>query len=201
MQDETLFFLNGQSGSGPRSGNGTSTHPGDIVAAAVGGGNKNIAEGRFSTVTGGELNVAAGIGAVVSGGAQNAAQGPVSTVMGGQGNLALGEGATVAGGARNEASGRYSAVGGGIGNQALGNFSTIPGGSDNAAAGACSLSLGSSARALHAGSIVLNAAACDGSPVSRVSRTTEQRAALCEESKKFNGNVRAFDHSLCLSST
>ena len=198
MQEGPPFFLNGQPGSAPRSRNGTSAHPDDLVAAAVSGGNNNIADGRFSTVTGGELNAAAGLGAVVSGGAQNAAQGSISTVGGGQGNLALGEGATVAGGARNEASGRYSAVGGGIGNQALGNFSTIPGGSNNAAAGACSLSLGSSARALHAGSIVLNAAACDGSPVSRAGG---QPAALCEESTKFNGNVRAFDHSLRLSST
>jgi hypothetical protein len=189
-QDESLNILNNlqrsetvKASSTPRGSRGTEDDP---EAALVVGGARNEASTRFATVMGGFQNKATEIGSVVGGGGQNIASGVGSVVGGGQGNVASGAGATVAGGAQNEAVGRFSTVGGGVSNVAVGNFSTIPGGSNNAATGACSLAMGSNARALHAGSIVLNAAACDGRPVSRVMRTEEQ-AAACQDSTKFDG--------------
>lgn len=190
VQDDSLSILNSLRNSGTvtasSSPRGVRATEDDPQAAIVVGGIRNEATARFASVFGGLQNNATELAAVVAGGRQNSASGVGAIVVGGQGNTASGAGATVAGGAQNEAVGRFSSVGGGVDNVAVGNFSTIPGGSSNAATGACSLALGSNARALHAGSIVLNAAACDGRPISRVLRTQEQVAA-CQESTKFDG--------------
>jgi len=111
----------------------------DARAATVGGGESNLASGKYSTI---------------GGGLRNAATGLDSTVGGGGGNHADGPGSTVAGGGNNHATGGTSAIGGGESNSADGTYSTIAGGIFNVAAGTASFAAGTRAKANHQGAFV-----------------------------------------------
>jgi hypothetical protein len=112
----------------------------------------NSATGIFSTVGGGEFNIASGFllggggETTVSGGADNTASGILTTVGGGESNKASGATSVVGGGQANTAG--YDAkigdtetytqndtVGGGAGNTANGGSSTVSGGYLNTASG------------------------------------------------------------------
>ncbi|MFQ5499519.1 MAG: hypothetical protein ACE5FH_07590, partial [Candidatus Zixiibacteriota bacterium] len=89
---------------------------------------RNEAQGRQCTISGGSGNLASTWGSTVSGGISNMASSNMATIGGGTGNIASETHATVAGGAENEARGTRSTVGGGANNYARGSFSTIAGG-------------------------------------------------------------------------
>jgi hypothetical protein len=110
----------------------------------VGGGLRNTAgagngQGSYSTVGGGDGNIASGQYSTVGGGAKNTASGQLATMSGGDGNTA---------------SGTYSTVGGGIANAASGSSSTVPGGGGNTASGQNSFAAGYSANAVDDNSFV-----------------------------------------------
>ena len=127
--------------------------PGTKGISIAGGGNAsqpNVAQGGYSTVSGGLGNIALGRQSTVGGGRQNQATGPSSvvgggysnrtdssyaTVGGGFGNVATGYVSTVAGGWANSAHAEVSAVGGGQDNRVDGPASTVAGGWANHAAG------------------------------------------------------------------
>jgi len=95
--------------------------------STVGGGQNNLARGYGATVSGGLSNyTAADYGSTVSGGEANSAGGSggqdYSTVSGGKANRAGGDRATVTGGENNQANGSYSIVEGGSNNSALGYY-------------------------------------------------------------------------------
>ncbi len=119
-----------------RSGNDTGTTI-DSGFATIGGGQRNEAEGRGSTI---------------AGGSQNTASGDHATVGGGRENIASGSSSSVTGGTFNVASGLLSTVGGGNANVASGTSSTVPGGLFNTAAGDFSVAMGRRAKALGDGS-------------------------------------------------
>ncbi|RFF28725.1 hypothetical protein DZK25_01285 [Wenzhouxiangella sp. 15181] len=93
--------------------------PNSSRAAAVGGGEDNIASGSRATVGGGHFNTASGLNA---------------TVGGGHGNVASQSYSTVAGGFEGTVDGFYGAIGGGSHNSVLAWFGSIGGGgwTDNA---------------------------------------------------------------------
>ena len=70
----------------------------DISYSTVGGGNKNVASAQATTVCGGRENIAFGNSAAVGGGAINHAYGTFSVVGGGLQNYAGGDYATITGG-------------------------------------------------------------------------------------------------------
>jgi hypothetical protein len=122
------------SGGGPSGDPATTYNVVHDDHGTIGGGGGNrvgddgtpVDEERFSTVSGGEQNVASGLWAVVGGGYMNVATGEAPAVGGGQGNEA-GSGGT---------------VGGGVGNVATGYGSTVPGGMLNTASGDLSFAAG-----------------------------------------------------------
>jgi hypothetical protein len=91
--------------------------------AVVAGGRANQAgddaglpnSAAYATVSGGEYNTAAGVGATVGGGQHNTASGGATTVAGGANNQAAYAGATVGGGSDNQATASNSTVPGGMG--------------------------------------------------------------------------------------
>lgn len=127
------------------------------TVSTVGGGQSNIANGDRSTVGGGQNNTASDFRSTVGGGQSNTASGFLSTVGGGQFNTASGSRSTVGGGESNVASGTSSTVGGGESNIASGNYVTIGGGWLNSASGDYCVVIGSVAKALNDGSIVIAA--------------------------------------------
>ena len=96
--------------------------------ATVTGGAYSSAGGMFSSVSGGELNLASVEGAAVSGGLQGKATGRWSSVSGGGENTASAESAAVCGGSANIASGTFSTVTGGTSNKVTAQSSSISGG-------------------------------------------------------------------------
>lgn len=109
----------------------------------IGGGQGNQAgddagttmDAPYTTVSGGQLNVASGYASMVGGGGSNTAMGYLSTVGGGLLNMASGGFDTVAGGVLNSATGSRSTVGGGVFNTAAGYGATVGGGRSNLADG------------------------------------------------------------------
>jgi hypothetical protein len=84
--------------------------------ATVSGGNVNNAAGQYASVSGGTLNVASGRSSSVTGGVSNTASGPdASSVSGGSANLASGNFSSVSGGNFNVSSGSSSSISGGRG--------------------------------------------------------------------------------------
>jgi hypothetical protein len=84
--------------------------------------------GRYSSVCGGDQNIASADNSSVCGGFGNTASGVISSISGGAGNTASGFQAAVSGGTRNTASGLSSSVSGGQDNTASGDFSSVSGG-------------------------------------------------------------------------
>jgi hypothetical protein len=126
----------------------------------------NIANGNYSTVSGGSHNTASDVYSTVAGGYRNTAGGSQSTVAGGRWNTASGDYSfigggkyhaattygTVSGGFQNSANGTAGTIGGGRWNTASGTYSAIGGGRENTASGVYSnISGGFSASATHYG--------------------------------------------------
>ena len=84
-----------------------------------------------------------------------------TTITGGSQNTTGAEYATVSGGNGNLAGAQFAAIGGGKNNTAGGEYATIPGGIFNIASGLYSVAMGNRANALHDGTIVLSAHACE----------------------------------------
>jgi len=97
------------------------------------------AGGDYSTITGGQSNLASGLRSTISGGFMHEAFSDFSTIGGGEYNRIQADHApyaTIAGGAHNLISvattySDYSTIGGGTQNTISGDFSTIGGGNDN----------------------------------------------------------------------
>ena len=138
--------------------------------ATISGGNGNSGN-YLSTVGGGALNNASGLGSVIVGGGiwvSNGflinvgarANGTSSAILGGALNSANGSYSAVGGGFQNMAgnaqfnSGNSPVVGGGYQNTASADFSVVPGGSNNVASGAFSLAAGKRAKAEQPGEFV-----------------------------------------------
>jgi hypothetical protein len=90
----------------------------------------------------------------VGGGDRNIASGEYTTVGGGSMNKAGATDATVCGGSHNQAMARRATVGGGFGNVVSGTHGTIPGGLDNLAVGDYSFAAGRGAQATYDGTFV-----------------------------------------------
>jgi len=90
----------------------------------------------------------------IGGGNSNIAHHNWTTVGGGYQNQAIAGGATVAGGTQNQATGLYAAVGGGWSNFASDENAMVPGGSQNEASGRCSFAAGRRAKAEDDGAFV-----------------------------------------------
>ena len=121
------------------SSGATLTVNGTIFATGFSGDGSGLthigASGDYSTVGGGQDNIASNWYSTVGGGLLGTASGDLSTVGGGQDNIASGSASTVAGGVIGTASGSYSTVGGGLGNMATLANSTVGGGWHNTASG------------------------------------------------------------------
>ena len=140
------------------------------VYATVSGGFDNEARMGYSSVGGGESNLAGGYGSTVGGGFGNKALANYATVSGGgrvenyppHGNEVTDEYGTIGGGGLNQAgdgtdstdNAMFATVGGGMGNTASGSYSTVPGGHGNVARGNLSFAAGNQATAHGAGSFV-----------------------------------------------
>ncbi len=114
--------------------NGNSVNPG-IHGATIGGGgqsgNINSVTGSYSTVAGGEGNIASSDRAFIGGGQNNTTSSSFTTVGGGWNNQAAGPYNTVGGGSHNEAHGQYVFIGGGSHNMTEGNAACMAGGEEN----------------------------------------------------------------------
>jgi hypothetical protein len=106
-------------------------------SSAVGGGERNIASGKWAVVAGGNGNTASSMNAAVGGGTGNVASFYQAVVAGGSSNLASGNCATVGGGARNAATAARATVAGGDADTASGQGATVGGGQSNKALGLC----------------------------------------------------------------
>lgn len=84
-----------------------------------------------------------------------------TSITGGSQNTTGAEYAIVTGGYGNLAGGQFSVIGGGKNNNAGGEYATIPGGIFNIANGLYSVAMGNRANAMHDGTIVLSAHACE----------------------------------------
>lgn len=109
-------------------GGGRSNTAGGDFYSTVSGGNYNVASGTCSTIGGGVNNIASGSRSTVSGGAGNQASELFSTIGGGEGNISENESTTISGGSTNTASGIWSTICGGEANIASGSHSTVLGG-------------------------------------------------------------------------
>jgi hypothetical protein len=136
-------------------------------SAVVGGGQRNVASGRFATVGGGVWNTASDYASTVGGGDRNTASGFRATVAGGVLNYATDQASSVGGGYENHADGGYAAVcggrnniagaddsfvGGGAYNIAGEESASVLGGAYNRASGRASFAGGTRAKAWHEGS-------------------------------------------------
>jgi hypothetical protein len=123
--------------------------------STVGGGQNNMATHYHATVSGGEDNWALQDYSTIGGGAgNNIHEGAFSTIGGGVSNVANGDTSTIGGGHHNDALGALSTVGGGDNNIASGRHSTVPGGLLNTALGDYSFAAGRRAKANHDGAFV-----------------------------------------------
>ncbi|MBN2541558.1 hypothetical protein JXI42_01725 [bacterium] len=107
--------------------------------STVGGGEGNIASSVDATVSGGRWNTASGDVSAVGGGDSNTASGGMSTISGGYQNTADGGYATVTGGRDNSADWDYATVCGGTSNTASNSRATVCGGSENTAGAWCAV--------------------------------------------------------------
>ena len=119
----------------------------------ISGGRGNQA-GSWSTIGGGNQNIANSANSAISGGRLNTVSAGEATIGGGNSNTASNTNATVGGGFINTASGSSSTISGGYQNSAGGAYATIPGGMYNSAAGNYSVAAGRRAKANHEGSFV-----------------------------------------------
>jgi hypothetical protein len=119
---------------------GASSDPPPLFSTIGGGEGNRINEySSYSTVGGGQANIA---------------DGNWTTISGGKGNfLGFSDYSTIGGGSFNTNKGRYSTIGGGSLNVNSGQYGTIPGGKQNVATN-YSFAAGSRAKALHSGSYV-----------------------------------------------
>ncbi len=128
----------------------------------VGGGGNNRAgnddadpiNARYTTVAGGEGNIASDDHATVGGGKDNTAGSLYNTIAGGSANSTSHGRTTIGGGQGNQAAGDSSTIGGGRDNATGGIAATIPGGWQNSALGDYSFATGRRAKANHNGSFV-----------------------------------------------
>ena len=100
------------------------------TARAISG---QIAQGAFSTLSGGAYNTILGSNTVVAGGRYNIAAGTSAVISGGEGNYAGSLFSTIGGGKGNSANGTHSAVFSGEGNFADEMFALVGGGAANTA--------------------------------------------------------------------
>jgi hypothetical protein len=127
--------------------------------SSVLGGDSNMASNTYAVVTGGTGNSASGTHTAICGGSANSASSNYSFVGGGASNTAqTNSHATVCGGSTNTASGQYSFVGGGQSNSAVASRSTIGGGNNNTANTIASVISGGSSNTTSA----VNATVCGG---------------------------------------
>ncbi len=113
------------------------------VGGTVGGGwnnqagdaNSSVTDQYFTTVAGGDTNMATRQWATVGGGLGNSAEGPSAVVAGGRSNRATGFSAAILGGQSNQAPGQMAVIGGGEGNRATGFNSMVLGGVGSTASG------------------------------------------------------------------
>ncbi|MGA2225030.1 MAG: hypothetical protein ABSH41_11365 [Syntrophobacteraceae bacterium] len=139
-----------ESGAGATNDNGSLTGLGNLVigynemvfnTSALRGGSHNLIVGPEHTYTSygglvaGWYNAVTAAFTSVSGGEQNIASGGAASVCGGSGNLANGNYSSVSGGVSNTASGLYGSVSGGAGNIAYGMYGSVSGGAANTAVG------------------------------------------------------------------
>jgi len=103
--------------------------------SAVGGGTYNSISGGHSVISGGSSNSVIGGYSTISGGGGNYASSSYSTICGGNTNNAYGETSTVTGGGSNFSKGNFSVITGGGNNVTIGNYSTVGGGNFNYAGG------------------------------------------------------------------
>jgi trimeric autotransporter adhesin len=108
---------------------------GNRIYATVGGGIANQARGNYSTIAGGNTNIASAPGSTIGGGAYNEAYGSYSGVAAGDSNSAGNgtpdDGAFIGGGAKNIINGKYSATVGGYSNSSTNWYDFIGGGLTN----------------------------------------------------------------------
>jgi|GEM_PF-865209 len=127
------------------AGGGSAQYPnevrGDLNFIGSGVGNKVGQEDieLYSSVVGGEFNVASGFRVFVGGGSANIGRGEASVVSGGSSNQAIGP---------------ASVIGGGFQNLVFGDHAVIPGGKRNWASGDASFAAGAQAVAQHDGAFV-----------------------------------------------
>jgi len=103
--------------------------------SSVLGGNCNLASGNYSTLVNGFSSCATGYATFVGAGSGNRATGDYAVVVGGRCNNASGVDSTVGGGCFNRALNKCSTVGGGAQNCAAGDQGTISGGYQNSLTG------------------------------------------------------------------
>lgn len=99
--------------------------------SSIGGGIRNLAGGSHNTIGGGEGNITSDNHATVGGGYRNEAVDPWTTVSGGDSSRATAFYATVSGGQANHGANEFTAIGGGHHNSAQGHASAIGGGIQN----------------------------------------------------------------------
>lgn len=122
--------------------------------STIGGGNGNLASGMQAVLGGGTGNTASALWTTVGGGAANTAGFQGATVAGGYNNTASGSHSAIAGGNTNLASGDFSAIGGGGANTTTNTYATVPGGRSNLASGLYSFAAGRRAQAVNQGAFV-----------------------------------------------
>jgi trimeric autotransporter adhesin len=112
---------------------------GSRIYPTIGGGIANQARGNYSTIAGGNSNIAYAPGGTVGGGAYNEAYANYSGVAAGDSNSAgngtTDDGAFVGGGAKNIINGKYSATVGGYSNNSTNWYDFIGGGLTNRVTG------------------------------------------------------------------
>lgn len=122
--------------------------------STIGGGNGNLASGMQSVLGGGTGNTASALWTTVGGGAANTAGFQGATVAGGYNNTASGSHSVIAGGNTNLAGGDFSVIGGGGVNTTTNTYATVPGGRSNLASGSYSFAAGRRAQAVNQGAFV-----------------------------------------------
>ena len=101
--------------------------------SSVTGGYLNEAAGRYSSISGGQDGLVDGLGSSISGGYDNTVAASYASVSGGRQGTASGYGSTVSGGQENSASGAYSSVSGGKQGSATNIYTSVSGGFSNEA--------------------------------------------------------------------
>jgi len=156
----TIWDVWGTIGGGGNNKAGTDN--GDCTDAkftTISGGEANLANASWATVGGGNSNqvlssTKSGYWGTIGGGFDNTVTDTAGTIAGGMSNLIRGWGGSIGGGDGNDVIGDFATIGGGQGNTVGGAHSTIPGGYKNVTDGTYSLAAGNEAWALYNGSFV-----------------------------------------------